>query len=321
MKGTIFLLLLFVLFAGFGLACVAGDDHDGDGLSDDQEAILGTDLMDDDTDGDGLNDGEEYFDYLTDPRAADSDSDGLTDCEDEFPQFLSYRDINGVATTTACLLGNSGGQKFHQTVVVRVGNVITVDWVNYLQEFSLMRSEMVMAFDYVDPSQEDSVASGSCVVDKESRMATIVLPTYGGVQSWEIPWQAPAMTLSDWPYRLYCEPLAVGLTYHFSVFSHELLTWGEQPFFTAICKVLGTEVLPLDSKLGRKEYKVYVGECTLEHPTFNDPYFRAFLGEDPRLTIRVYVTVEHGVILRYTMPYFRITPAKSVGFSDFFVEH
>lgn len=54
-------------------------DTDGDGLTDDQEATLGTNAKASDTDGDGLTDGEEVNVYKTDPLRADTDGDGLTD--------------------------------------------------------------------------------------------------------------------------------------------------------------------------------------------------------------------------------------------------
>ncbi len=57
-------------------------DSDGDGLSDDAEAAIGTDPNDADSDDDGLTDGEELREYGTDPMRADSDGDGLTDGEE-----------------------------------------------------------------------------------------------------------------------------------------------------------------------------------------------------------------------------------------------
>ncbi|MFW6097589.1 MAG: protein kinase domain-containing protein [Chloroflexota bacterium] len=59
-------------------ALAAGDD-DGDGLSNSEEATLGTDPQVADTDGDGLNDGQEVNQYGTDPRNVDHDGDGLPD--------------------------------------------------------------------------------------------------------------------------------------------------------------------------------------------------------------------------------------------------
>jgi len=62
------------------------DDADGDGLTDAEEADLGTDPADADTDDDGVNDGDEVA-AGTDPLVApvspaDSDGDGLTDAEE-----------------------------------------------------------------------------------------------------------------------------------------------------------------------------------------------------------------------------------------------
>jgi len=51
-------------------------DTDGDGLTDAEELALGTDPLDDDTDDDGLLDGNEID---TDPLLADTDGDGLPD--------------------------------------------------------------------------------------------------------------------------------------------------------------------------------------------------------------------------------------------------
>ena len=55
------------------------NDSDGDGLTDGEEAALGTDPHDNDTDGDDLSDGSEYLTNLTDPLDFDTDDDGLSD--------------------------------------------------------------------------------------------------------------------------------------------------------------------------------------------------------------------------------------------------
>ena len=54
------------------------EDSDGDGLSDEREAELGTDPQDADSDDDGINDGDEVA-LGTDPNNADSDGDGASD--------------------------------------------------------------------------------------------------------------------------------------------------------------------------------------------------------------------------------------------------
>ena len=56
-----------------------GLDSDGDGLTDAEEGVLGTDPANPDTDGDGLTDGDEVNVFGTDPLLADTDGDGLDD--------------------------------------------------------------------------------------------------------------------------------------------------------------------------------------------------------------------------------------------------
>lgn len=60
---------------------VAGQDTDGDGLTNLQEFQLGTDPRNPDTDGDGVSDGEEVR-RGTNPLNPDSDGDGLSDADE-----------------------------------------------------------------------------------------------------------------------------------------------------------------------------------------------------------------------------------------------
>ena len=60
----------------------AEGDDDGDGLSNNREAELGTQPDNADTDGDGLNDGQEVNQYGTNPKQQDSDGDTLSDGEE-----------------------------------------------------------------------------------------------------------------------------------------------------------------------------------------------------------------------------------------------
>ena len=93
MKKTLnFFVVLLMLFGSATLqyGCSSADeavqtdqvDTDNDGLTDAQEADIGTDPTKADTDGDGLTDGDEVNEYGTDPLSADSDGDGLSDGEE-----------------------------------------------------------------------------------------------------------------------------------------------------------------------------------------------------------------------------------------------
>ena len=84
-----------VLMLGLLIMPVRADDHtdsDGDGLTDAEEAILGTDPNNIDTDGDGLPDGLEV-ELGTNPLVADTDGDGLDDALE-----IGWTDPNNIDT-------------------------------------------------------------------------------------------------------------------------------------------------------------------------------------------------------------------------------
>ena len=106
-------------------------DSDGDGLTDDEEARIGTDPFNPDTDGDGLKDGEEVLRYKTDPLNPDSDFDGLKDGE----EVLRYKTLPLDPDT------DKGG--------VRDGHEVLVDKTNPLDgNDDLLRFELHLIFDY-----------------------------------------------------------------------------------------------------------------------------------------------------------------------------
>ncbi|MEA3272191.1 MAG: hypothetical protein U9P90_00815 [Patescibacteria group bacterium] len=57
-------------------------DSDGDGLTDEEELLLGTDALLADSDADGLPDRDEVKVYKTDPLDSDTDKDGFFDGEE-----------------------------------------------------------------------------------------------------------------------------------------------------------------------------------------------------------------------------------------------
>lgn len=73
------ILIVALSGAGCGGGTPAASDSDGDGLSDSNEAGIGTNPNNADSDGDGLTDGSEVNTHRTDPLASDSDGDGLVD--------------------------------------------------------------------------------------------------------------------------------------------------------------------------------------------------------------------------------------------------
>ena len=70
---------------GDGVGDNADPDDDNDGLTDEEEAELGTDPFDPDTDGDGFSDIDDVF-PLDPEEWADSDGDGYGDNGDAFPE-------------------------------------------------------------------------------------------------------------------------------------------------------------------------------------------------------------------------------------------
>jgi len=116
-----------------GAAALAGlpKDSDGDGLTDDQEAKLGTDPFKKDTDGDGLTDGDEVNVYKTNPLNPDTDFDGLKDGE----EVLTYK-TNPLDRDT-----DKGG--------VADGHEVIEDHTNPLDPSDdLMLFEVYIQFDY-----------------------------------------------------------------------------------------------------------------------------------------------------------------------------
>ena len=73
-------------------------DADGDGLTDADELIYGSNVNQGDTDGDGISDGDEVHRYLTNPTVKDTDGDGY---EDGFEIGVGYSPTSAASTPQA----------------------------------------------------------------------------------------------------------------------------------------------------------------------------------------------------------------------------
>lgn len=106
-------------------------DNDGDGLSNLEEFLLGTDVNNKDTDRDGLEDGAEVNQYGTDPLNPDTDGDGISDGDEialnkGLDPRLPDSDGNGIP---------DGEEKFQQ------------DLTYYEDEANVAISEVTVAFE------------------------------------------------------------------------------------------------------------------------------------------------------------------------------
>ncbi|MBQ3601352.1 MAG: VWA domain-containing protein [Lachnospiraceae bacterium] len=93
------------------------DDIEGDGLSNQKEIELGTNVFLADTDGDKLTDYEEIYTYKTNPLVEDTDEDSLTDYDDiqlNFNPLLKDTDKNGIIDSK---------EKIYQTITKSFDNM------------------------------------------------------------------------------------------------------------------------------------------------------------------------------------------------------
>lgn len=95
-------------------------DPDGDGLSNDDEAVLGTNPYSSDTDGDGLTDGGEVR-AGTDPLNLDSDMDGVVDSQDQLPTDPSQSEPKGTPTAISQTEIDSDGDCLTDSFELAVG--------------------------------------------------------------------------------------------------------------------------------------------------------------------------------------------------------
>ncbi|HRJ10677.1 MAG TPA: hypothetical protein PLP58_19000, partial [Prosthecobacter sp.] len=75
------------------------EDSDGDGLTDEQEAILGTDPYNPDSDYDGLTDADEIHLTGTNPLSPDSNGDGVSDFNEFYGNYSVNTHVHGQGAT------------------------------------------------------------------------------------------------------------------------------------------------------------------------------------------------------------------------------
>ena len=78
--------IVLQLYNNMNITAVFSEDADNDGLTNNEEVLLGTNPRSADSDGDDLNDEYEINTSLTDPNDPDSDNDGLTD----YDEIITY---------------------------------------------------------------------------------------------------------------------------------------------------------------------------------------------------------------------------------------
>lgn len=103
---------------------VQGRDSDGDGLSDTQEKVLGTNPNNTDTDGDGISDGDEVNTRGTDPLAADSADAGSPPPGGAL--VTPSGDVTGDQPKAAADEGDGGGLGTGAWIAVIIGGGIAV---------------------------------------------------------------------------------------------------------------------------------------------------------------------------------------------------
>lgn len=105
-------------------------DKDDDGMIRRLEDQIGTDSAKADTDGDGINDGNEYYAYLTNPRAKDTDGDGSDDKTEADNQTNPLGPGNATADQLErwARLQYKGAPEFSNITVTSQSGYATVSW-------------------------------------------------------------------------------------------------------------------------------------------------------------------------------------------------
>ena len=144
-----------------GFELIVDADADADGLTNAEEATLGTDPLRADTDGDGLSDGDEVHVYHTNPLAADTDGDGVSDAAE-------------IAAGTDPL--NSGSRLRITNMSHSLAAGITISWTAKLgKAYQIQRSQDLSFATY------EVIASNLNGVEPEASFSDMSAPVSLGV--------------------------------------------------------------------------------------------------------------------------------------------
>ncbi len=159
------------VFVRFCMHDGTSDDYDSDGLSNDQETSLGTNLFHPDSDGDGMTDGWEVqyglnplvfedsnadedgdsltnveeFILGTNPLSADTDNDGEGDAVDETPSGNDYPLELTIQTTGRLTLTQMIGYDEDYKIIEGQEDSGLPDWKDHVSDLTLKRRSAQMA--------------------------------------------------------------------------------------------------------------------------------------------------------------------------------
>jgi hypothetical protein len=119
-----------VVIDGIGLEI--SDDPDNDGLTNDQEASLGTDPQKGDSDGDGISDGDEVNTYHSNPLNPDSDNDGMRDGAEVHSGTSPTNELDRLAIIDIGTIGTAGPTIKWQSVTGKSYRVNR--WTNLVED-------------------------------------------------------------------------------------------------------------------------------------------------------------------------------------------
>jgi hypothetical protein len=160
-------------------------DDDGDGLTNEQESLLGTDPNVADTDGDGLSDGDEVSVLGTDPLLKDTDGDGLSDglevATGNDPLNPVAWDVSAFVTgmtvtpSTATLALSSGEPT---TLPLQVTVTVRVDGKDYVLDVT----DQAQGTTYASDAETVAVSIGNGVFEIVGKGYAALSANYGTVQ-------------------------------------------------------------------------------------------------------------------------------------------